>query len=113
MSAAWSLIDVVDGRRSWLEIDPRDGRAHDARRMSTQDTVEIVRWARFVDPGPDASDAQRRAAVRVVLDLVDEPDALHDAWTTALKMLARGEITRTVVALFADAMGSSEVEASA
>ena len=113
MSAARPLIDVADARQAWMEIDPRDGRARDARRMSTRDTIEIVRWARFVDPGPDASDAQLAAAVRVVLDLVDEPDALHDAWTTALRMLARGEITRTVVALFADAIGSTEVEASA
>ena len=113
MTASASPLFEVDGNRAWLEIDPRDGRVRDARRMRTQDTMEIVRWARFVDPGPDASDAQRRAAVRVVMDLVDEPDALHDAWTTALRMLARGEITRTVVALFADAMGSSEVEASA
>jgi len=98
--------------RTWIEIDPRDGRVRDGR-MTTEDAVELVRWARFVDPGPDGSDAQRDAAVAVLLDLVDEPHALHDAWTASLRMLARGEITRSVVALFTEAMGAPEVAASA
>ena len=83
------------------------------RRMSTDDTAELVRWARYVDPGPDASDAQRSAAVSVVLELVDETDELHDAWTESLRMLARGEVTRSVVVLFSDAMGAHEVAATA
>jgi hypothetical protein len=97
----------------WMEIDPDDGRVRDARRMTTDDTAELVRWARFVDPGPGASEAQRLAAVRVVLELVDEPEDLHDAWTASLRMLARGEVTRSVVALFTEAMGAHEVAASA
>jgi hypothetical protein len=100
-------------RRMWMEIDPRDGTVRDARRIATEDTAELVRWVRFVDPGPDASEAQRLAAVRVVLELVDEPDDLHDAWTSSLRMLARGEITRSVVALLAEAMGAHEVAVSA
>ena len=83
------------------------------RRMTADDVAELVRWARYVDPGPDASDAQRAAAVRVVLELVDEPDVLHDAWTTSLRMLARGEITRSVVALFTEALGTPVVAATA
>ena len=113
MINAASSFSERRARQVWMEIDPHDGRVRDGRRMTTDDAVELVRWARYVDPGPDASDAQRRTAVRVVLDLVDEPDALHDAWTAALRMLARGEITRSVVALFTEAMGAPEVAASA
>jgi len=110
-----ATMEVSDSQahRTWVEIDPRDGRARDGRRMTTEDTAELVRWARFVDPGPGASDAQRLAAVGVVLDLVEEPDDLHDAWTASLRMLARGEVTRSVVALFTEAMGVHEVAASA
>ena len=95
-----------------MHLPPFESR-RDERRIVTVDTAEIVRWVRFVDPGPDASDAQREAAVQVVLDLVDEPDDLHSAWTASLRMLARGEVTRSVVALLAEAMGASEVAASA
>ena len=88
-------------------------RRRDERRMTADETDEIVRWVRFVDPGPDASDAQREAAVQVVVDLVNEPDSLHRAWTASLRMLARGEVTRSVVALLAEAMGAHEVADSA
>jgi hypothetical protein len=98
---------------TWMEVEPREGRPRDAHRISADDPAELVRWARFVDPGPGASDAQRLAAVRVVLELVDEPDDLHDAWTASLRMLARGEVTRSVVALFTEAMGAHEVADSA
>ena len=109
-----SATSLSEGEaQTWMEINPRDGRVRDGRRMATEDAVELVRWARFVDPGPDASDAQRLAAVQVVLDLADEPDVLHDAWTASLRMLARGEITRSVVALFTEAMGAHEVAESA
>ena len=95
-----------------MQLPPFESR-RDERRIVAEDTAEIVRWVRFVDPGPDASDAQREAAVQVVLDLVDGPDDLHSAWTASLRMLARGEVTRSVVALLAEAMGASEVAASA
>jgi hypothetical protein len=75
--------------------------------------AELVRWFAFVDPGPNASGAQRAAAIRAVLDIVDEPDALHRAWTAAMRMLGRGEVTRSVVALLAEAMGASELAATA
>jgi hypothetical protein len=100
-------------RQTWMEIDPEDGRVRDGRRLTTDDAAELVRWARYVDPGPDASDAQRQAAIRVVLDLVDEGDDLHDAWTAALRMMARGEVTRSVVALITEAMGGPELAVTA
>jgi hypothetical protein len=100
--------------RPWVEIDPRAGAPSDPRRLRGDDSVaELVRWARFVDPGPDASDARRAAAVQALIEGLDEPHALHDAWTTSLRMLARGEVTRSVVGLLADAMGSHEVAVSA
>jgi len=98
--------------QTWMEIDP-GGRVRDGRRLATDDAAELVRWARYVDPGPDASDAQRQAAVRVVLDLVDEADELHWAWTQALRMMARGEVTRSVVALITEAMGDPELAVTA
>ena len=76
-------------------------------------TAELVRWAHVVDPGPDASAAQRAAARQAVIELADEPDDLHRAWTEALRMLARGEVTRSVVSLLAEATGDPEVAASA
>ena len=95
-----------------MYLPPFESR-RDERRIVAEDTAEIVRWVRFVDPGPDASDAQRDAAVQVVLDLVDGPDDLHSAWTEALRMLARGEVTRSVVGLLAEATGDPEVAVSA
>jgi hypothetical protein len=86
----------------------------DAPRLLPDDEVaELVRWARYLDPGPDASSWQREAAVRAVIDLADEHDTLHSAWTASLRLLARGEVTRSLVALLAEAMGSHEVAASA
>jgi hypothetical protein len=100
--------------RSWVEIDPRAEAPSDPRRLPVDGSVaEIVRWARFVDPGPNASDARRIAAVHALVECTDEPHALHDAWTMSLRMLARGEVTRSVVGLLADAMGSHEVAVSA
>ena len=96
-------------------ISPRTPveRLRDARRIGIDDVEETVRWVRYVDPGAEASDAQRAAAVRVVLELVDDADELHSAWTASLRMLARGEVTRSVVALLAEAMGAREVAESA
>ena len=105
---------VPDGRRRrspWAEIPPRTGGDGRARRDDT--IAELVRWARYLDPGPDASATQRAAAVQAVTDLVETPDALHDAWAASLRMLARGEVTRSLVALLADAMGEREISASA
>ena len=83
------------------------------RALTSDDTAEVVRWARFVDPGPNASDAQRLAAIRALLEFADAPGALHEAWTASLRMLARGEVTRSVVALLAEAMGAHEIAVSA
>jgi hypothetical protein len=108
------MLSGRPARRGWMEIDPRDGTIGDPRRLATDDAAaEIVRWARFVDPGPDASSARRAAAVQAVIELADEPDALHQAWTTSLRLLARGEITRSVVGLLSDAMGAGDIAASA
>ena len=86
----------------------------DARRPPPDDAVaELVRWACYLDPGPDASPWQRQTAVHAVIELADEPDVLHSAWTASLRSLARGEVTRSVVALLADAIGAHEVAASA
>ena len=81
--------------------------------MNNEVVAEFVRWARFVDPGPDASDAQRGAAAEALIELAEEPDALHDAWTASLRMLARGEITRSSVDLLAGLMSARELRASA
>jgi hypothetical protein len=103
-----------DARGSWLEIEPRAQSPRDSRRLATDAAaVELVGWARYLDPGADASDARRAVAVQALIDVADEPDALHDAWTAALRMLARGEVTRSVVGLLTDAMGAHEVAASA
>jgi hypothetical protein len=80
---------------------------------SDPSVLELVRWAHYVDPGPDASQLQRHAAVEALIECTDEPTELHTAWTTSLRMLARGEVTRSVVGLLADAMGEYEAAASA
>ena len=100
--------------RAWIEIEPRERSPRDPRRLASDAlAAELVRWARYVDPGMDASDAQRAVAVQALIDVADDSGALHDAWTAALRMLARGEVTRSVVGLLADAMGAHEVAASA
>jgi hypothetical protein len=48
-----------------------------------------------------------------MIDLVDEPAILHDAWAASLRMLARGEVTRSLVALLAEAIRVPEVTVSA
>jgi hypothetical protein len=93
-------------------------RFSDRRFGPADDAVdEFVRWARFVDPGSDASEAQRAAAAHALVELSEEqeavPDLLHDAWTASLRMLARGEITRSAVDLLAETMGAREFRASA
>jgi hypothetical protein len=100
--------EVASERSPWAEIPPR-GR----RERQHGAVAEIVRWARFVDPGSDASEFQRAAAIEAVVDLVDDPELLHDAWATSLRMLARGEVTRSLVALLAEAIRADEVNLSA
>jgi len=51
--------------------------------------------------------------VEPAADLADDPAMLHDAWAASLRMLARGEVTRSLVALLADAIGIFELTASA
>lgn len=80
---------------------------------SDPSALELVRWAHFVDPGPDASDPQRHAAIQALIECADDPYALHTAWTASLRMLARGEVTRSVVGLLADALGGDQAAASA
>ena len=47
-------------RRAWIEIEPRERSPRDPRRLASDAlAAELVRWARYVDPGMDASDAQR------------------------------------------------------
>jgi hypothetical protein len=105
---------VPNGRRRrspWAEIPARPRNDERARRDDT--IAELVRWARYLDPGPDASAPQHAAAVQAVTELAETPGALHDAWAASLRMLARGEVTRSLVALLADAMGAPEISASA
>jgi len=96
------------GWSPWAEIWPLG-----ARERQDSAVAEVVRWARFVDPGSDASAQQRAAAVQAVVGLVDEPAILHDAWAASLRMLARGEVTRSLVALLADAIRAGEISLSA
>jgi len=106
------MVPPARRRRSpWAEIRPRAGNEDRARRDDA--TAELVRWARYLDPGPDASPSQRAAAVQALTELVEAPGALHDAWAASLRLLARGEVTRSLVALLADAMGAHEISASA
>jgi hypothetical protein len=99
---------AVPPRSPWAEI-PARGR----RDRPDSAVAELVRWARYVDPGPDASPTQRAAAVHALVDLAEGPAILHDAWAASLRMLARGEVTRSLVALLADAIGVYEVTVSA
>ena len=103
-----AAVGARRGRSPWTDIRP-------AGRPERQDgtVAELVRWARFVDPGPDASEPQRAAALQALVELVEEPAILHDAWAASLRMLARGEVTRSLVALLADAISAHEMTVSA
>jgi len=99
---------VHQARSPWAEIPGR------GRRERPDSTVaELVRWARYLDPGPGASATQRSAAVQALVDLAEGPAILHDAWAASLRMLARGEATRSLVSLLADAIGVYEVTLTA
>jgi hypothetical protein len=102
------VVNESDGRSPWAEIPPR-GR----RERQHGAVAELVRWACFVDPGAEASEHQRAAAIEALVDLVDDSGILHDAWAASLRMLARGEVTRSLVALLAEAIRVSEVRAPA
>jgi hypothetical protein len=68
--------------------------------------AELVRWSVYLDPGSVSTGAQRASAVDVLANLAEHPDDLRAAWLAALQGVRRGTITRSVVALLADALAS-------
>jgi hypothetical protein len=66
---------------------------------------ELVRWSMYLDPGGVDDGAQRAAAVDALVELAERSDDLRAAWLAGRKRLRAGDVTRSAVALLADAMG--------
>ena len=77
-------------------------RSHQAlhRRDEDAEARSLVGWARFVDPGAEASPAQVAYAADALVDASgDDPEIMHRAWLLALGHLGRGESTRSATEL--------------
>jgi len=89
-------VVAAELRYAWsLEQDARP----QLRLVKPPSVEELLHWATFLDQG-DARSPLRRESIAALLDAAEhDRGLLHSAWTSALRALQVGSMTRSAVDL--------------